>query len=81
MNVDLREDALSAYRIYEQILSIENDGIVTKIYAIKNVFADSAFRIKSRLHCSLTVSRMYLNHSDYKLIHIKEDDEDDVGEH
>jgi hypothetical protein len=35
----------------------------------------------------LTTSGTYLNHSDYKLIHIKEDDEDDddddddVGEH
>ena len=30
----------------------------------------------------LIVSRTYLNHSEYKLIHIKEeDDDDDVGEH
>jgi hypothetical protein len=32
------------------------------------MFVDSAFRT-------------YLNHSEYKLIHIKEDDDDDVGEH
>jgi hypothetical protein len=50
--VDLRKYALSAYRIYKEILL---------------VFIDSAFRT-------------YLNHSEYKLIHIKEDD-DDVGEH
>jgi hypothetical protein len=29
----------------------------------------------------LTTSGTYLNHSEYKLIHIKEDDDDDVGEH
>jgi hypothetical protein len=29
----------------------------------------------------LSASGTYLNHSEYKLIHIKEDDDDDVGEH
>jgi hypothetical protein len=32
LKVDLREDALSAYRISEDILSIEYDDILTKIY-------------------------------------------------
>jgi len=41
----LKEDALSAYRISEDILSIEYDDILTKYITIKNVFVGSVFRI------------------------------------
>jgi len=42
--VDLREDALSAYRISEDTLETEYDEILTKIYTIKNSVFRSEFR-------------------------------------